>query len=66
MVWALLRTLLWEVLLPSPGHRGLCPAPDLMASVNGAGVVGGQEMLPKTVPVQLGRWDLGARSPRGL
>lgn len=37
-----------------------------MASVNGAGVVGGQEMLPKTLPVQLRRWDLGGQKPQGL
>lgn len=65
VVWTLLRTLLWEVLLLSPSHHGLCPAPDLMASVNGAGVVGGQEMLPKTLPVQLRRWDLGGQKPQG-
>lgn len=36
-----------------------------MARMNGAGVVGGPEMLPKTLPIQLGRWDLGGQKPQG-
>lgn len=45
-------------------HPMASAQPDLMASVNGGGGGRGQEMLPKTLPVQL-RWDLGGQKPQG-